>query len=447
MDAFRRIAVVCAFGALGFVLNAQVDCNYNGQSNKFTPVGLCAPVDVTWEVDYSNVVLPVGATIDFEFRWDDGSPAEIVPAILVDPVARKYSATLPHRYEKDPSVQKCVYQPSVRYMVNGQACTNSQQLQTLKVFNTDNKNSNQDLVINPEIYTICVGNDGTVTFRDQSIWNCEPPDQQIQDGPNDRKRWIQWVYGTNASDPKFIDDALVNGLPRTFPFNGPIEMTTEPIYNPMPPWNTTMPIYVNNTRLVADWFEIELRNWNQCNPYDDPNIPGPPADVVNGDFPPITKRAVIVIVPNPDATITPAGPFCANDPSVTLKAATAGGTWSGKGITNTSTGRFSPSNAGPGTHVITYTVTNANGCTDTDTETFVVNAVPSASISTGPQTNLCPGALLQLIGSPSGGSAPYTHLWTGNVSPLNDVNIQNPDFHTTVVGIYNLTYQVTDNNG
>ncbi|MFT3737544.1 MAG: PKD domain-containing protein [Breznakibacter sp.] len=447
MDAFRRIAVACAFCLPGFMLNAQVDCNYNGQSNKFTPVGLCAPVDVTWEVDYSNVVLPVGANIDFEFRWDDGSPAEIVSATLVDPVTRKYSATLSHRYEKDPTVQKCVYQPAVRYMVNGVACTNSQQLQTLKVFNTDNKNSNQDLIINPEVFRICVGNDGTVTFKDESIWNCEPPDQQIQDGPNDRKRWIQWVYGTNAAESVFIGDALVDGLPRTFPFSGPVEVTSEPIYNPIPPWNTTMPIYVNDTRLVGDRFEIELRNWNQCNPYDDPNIPGPPADLVNGDYPPITKKAYIVIVPNPDATITSAGPFCANDSPVTLGAATSGGTWSGTGITSGSKGTFSPSVAGSGTHVITYTVTNSNGCSDTDTEVFVVNEVPRSNISSGPQTNLCPGALLQLNGNPTGGTLPYTHLWTGNVSPLSDVNIQTPDFHTTVAGIYDLTYQVTDDNG
>jgi gliding motility-associated-like protein len=446
MDAFRKISLLGAFWLLVAIVQAQ-DCNYNGQSNKFTPVGLCAPVAVTWDVDYSNVVLPVGATIDFEFVWDDGSPSQFITPTLLNAATNTYGATANHVYAKDPVVQKCVYQPSVRYWVNGQPCTNSQQLQTIKVYNTDNKNSNQDMVINPEVYTICVGNDGTVTFKDESIWNCEPPDQQIQDGPNDRKRWIQWIYGTNASDGKFIGDALVNGIPRTFPFSGPIDMTNEPIYNPMPPWNTTMPIYVNNTRLVNDWFEVELRNWNQCNPYDDPAIPGPPADPINGDFPPITKRAIIIIVPNPDATITPAGPFCANSPNVTLKAATNGGTWSGTGITNASTGRFSPSNAGPGTHTITYTVTSANGCTDTDTEVFTVNAIPQIDITSGPQTNLCPGAIVQLNGNPSGGLPPYTHLWTGDTSPLNNTAIQAPDFQTTTVGKYNLQYTATDNNG
>lgn len=53
--------------------------------------------------------------------------------------------------------------------------------------------------------------------------------------------------------------------------------------------------------------------------------------------------------------ITPAGPFCVPDAPVTLTAASSGGTWSGTGITNASTGVFSPSVAGAGTHQIIYT--------------------------------------------------------------------------------------------
>jgi gliding motility-associated-like protein len=57
-----------------------------------------------------------------------------------------------------------------------------------------------------------------------------------------------------------------------------------------------------------------------------------------------------------DATVCPVGPYCTTDAPVTLTAVTPGGTWSGAGITNASTGAFSPSVAGQGTHTIIYTL-------------------------------------------------------------------------------------------
>ncbi len=56
-----------------------------------------------------------------------------------------------------------------------------------------------------------------------------------------------------------------------------------------------------------------------------------------------------------DATVCPAGPFCTSDAPFTLTPVTPGGIWSGAGV-NASTGVFSPSVAGPGTHTIIYTL-------------------------------------------------------------------------------------------
>ncbi|UTW63757.1 T9SS type A sorting domain-containing protein [bacterium SCSIO 12741] len=55
-----------------------------------------------------------------------------------------------------------------------------------------------------------------------------------------------------------------------------------------------------------------------------------------------------------------AGPFCNGDSPTALQASPSGGTFSGPGV---SSGNFDPSEAGEGNHVLTYEVTDANGCT------------------------------------------------------------------------------------
>ena len=92
---------------------------------------------------------------------------------------------------------------------------------------------------------------------------------------------------------------------------------------------------------------MELRYWNFCNPYE----PGPPE-------PYVSDRSRILIVGNPDPTITPVPVLCEYDNNFFLTAATGGGNWSGTGIVDGVTGEFSPVQAGPGTHEIIYTVTD-----------------------------------------------------------------------------------------
>ena len=58
-----------------------------------------------------------------------------------------------------------------------------------------------------------------------------------------------------------------------------------------------------------------------------------------------------------------------------MQAATAGGTWSGPGITNATTGTFNPSTAGIGTHVVTYSLACGVGST-----TINVTACGSVSL-------------------------------------------------------------------
>lgn len=82
-----------------------------------------------------------------------------------------------------------------------------------------------------------------------------------------------------------------------------------------------------------------------------------------------------IFIYNVVPTITAIGPFCEGTPCVNLNATPAGGVFSGPGVVGN---QFCSTNAGPGTHTITYTVT-LNGCTFTTTTTVTVNPTPVLS--------------------------------------------------------------------
>lgn len=113
-----------------------------------------------------------------------------------------------------------------------------------------------------------------------------------------------------------------------------------------------------------------------------------------------------------NATISPAGPFCAGDAPVNLTATDPGGTWSGTGITDPVAGIFDPSAAGPGTWTVTYSILGA--CGNTDTEDITVSANADASIS--PAGPFCASdAAVNLSAATPGG----TWSGTGITDPLN----------------------------
>ena len=437
MDYIKKTAfLIIALWFTGIAASFGQDCNIISKANDIHPDRLCAPVNVSWEVTYRGVNDGGTGNVQFQFDWDDGNGPTLVNAINVG--AGEWTYTENHTYPVGGD--KCNYHPTVYLVVDGQTCSSSVQEQIVTVWDTDDQNGG-DMVIDPQTFPICYGNDGTVTFTDVSQWNCTPPDEN--DVPNSRKRWIQWIYGTGGTN---ITTAEVNGVVESYPFAGPVNMTNEPILGPVAPYNQTLPIHIPAGYNVGDFFEVTLRNWNYCNPYDDPNIPGPPSDAINGDFDPVETTAIAIIVALPDGTITAVGPFCENELPVHLNAATPGGIWSGPGIINTSTGIFDPETAGPGIHTINYDVTNADGCSTTGTTTIQVFDAPEADITNGDAAYACPGITITLDGNPSQGTTPYTHDWSGDTGPLNVDDVQNPDFNTGTPGTYNLIYRVTDSN-
>lgn len=103
-----------------------------------------------------------------------------------------------------------------------------------------------------------------------------------------------------------------------------------------------------------------------------------------------------------DLSVTPPASVCTTDPAFTLLPGTPGGTWSGTGITNTSTGLFNPATAGPGIHTIHYTLPCGSG-----TVTVTVNACINLDVCTDPSGNL----------TVTNGTGPY--VWESQTSGQN----------------------------
>ena len=75
----------------------------------------------------------------------------------------------------------------------------------------------------------------------------------------------------------------------------------------------------------------------------------------------------VEVLPSSNATISPVGPLCVGDASITLSAIDSGGVWTGTGVSGDS---FDPTAAGAGYHVVYYTISGI--CGDMDSITINV---------------------------------------------------------------------------
>ena len=388
------------------------DCSILSKANSIVPNRLCSPLSVNWRVSYTGVN-NAGTSVQISYDWDDGA-TDIENAVNIG--AGAFQTVAAHVYVS--TGDKCNYRPKATLVVNGVFCSSSTQEQIVTVWDNDDHNGGH-LHINPTVYPICFGNGANVRFQDLTQFNCVPP--QEQDVPNLFTRWVQWIYGTDITMTGI--PVTINGTPASFPFSGPIitlpgPVTGSGVYSDM--------INVANDKLIGQYFQVTLRNWNYCNPYDDPNIPGPPVDPVNGDHPPVVTTAIILIVPYPDATITPIDTLCVEGSPVTLKAHDSGGSWSGDGVSGNT---FDPGAAGVGDHIIRYNITDSNGCSASDQITITV--VPSPAVNIAPIGTLYINQLpVSLNAVPAGG------VWTGDGVTG---NIFNPD--SAGLGTHIISYQ------
>lgn len=136
-----------------------------------------------------------------------------------------------------------------------------------------------------------------------------------------------------------------------------------------------------------------------------------------------------------DASINPAGPYCINDPVVNLTSVEPGGTWSGNGITNSTTGEFDPAVAMGGSHTISYVLTGI--CPDSSAISFNVFNIPNVNLSVTNDTVCLSSSPVTLNGSGVGTGAYSGPGVTGNLF----------DPSSAGVGTHTLYYEVTNFNG
>jgi gliding motility-associated-like protein len=147
---------------------------------------------------------------------------------------------------------------------------------------------------------------------------------------------------------------------------------------------------------------------------------------------------VVELVVNqlPVVNITQIGPFCPDDPPHTLTALPPGGTWGGA---NTGSS-FHPITNGTGIHTVTYTYTDANGCSNEDFIDIEVYEAPEVTIDPAPASFCDSEGSVLLTATGSEGAGGYMYNWT-TPSGLQEGNT----YDAELSGLYTVT--VTDANG
>ncbi len=279
--------------------------------------GICAPLNViSFDVSWNRIPLTV-ATVEIEFDWGDGS-VDILPANFISSNAfgARWGTFGTHIYDNNDD--QCIYEAVATLILDGVRCDDNAIESSIIVWDNDDTNSGQ-LRINPQQYLVCAGNQVTLSFTDNSRFNCVPPatEPEVANGAN---RWTQFLYNTGGSDINgvVVDDpgGAVTLNSGDAPYTGPVEYQNDADNQLFASDAESFQITIPATATPGELFEVTLRNWNICNPYDDDLLDGDPlnpGDPVNGDnmFVDITAQIIIVDAPVVEIeTNDPTNIFC-----------------------------------------------------------------------------------------------------------------------------------------
>jgi gliding motility-associated-like protein len=247
----------------------------------------CAPFTVGLETRY---LASVPGT-EYYVNWGDGTPEETY--VQTD----MFGVTISHLYPNSPI--DCGYD-----LIIDAANSCNPRGSVIAITTQVVVWTNDVLSINPGEFRVCQGFATNVLFTDNSDWNCYPRATR----ENSEARWIQWIYGTGPLANQIPGIAVNTITPGGYPYLDPAP-GKNPIYPVFSPGQISLPINVPVTTPadLGKEFVIALKNWNQCNPYDNNIADGNPFNPVNGDLVNgdntreiTTARVVIVASPQPD---------------------------------------------------------------------------------------------------------------------------------------------------
>lgn len=149
----------------------------------------------------------------------------------------------------------------------------------------------------------------------------------------------------------------------------------------------------------------------------------------------VTREAMVTVQSSEAPTLGTNSPYCTGSSPDTLTASAPGGSWGGAGIINPGLGVFDPATAGPGTHTLTYSITDG-ACQNMNSVTVTVE---QSAVVTTPDREFClDGEIASLSANPAGG----TWSGTGITDPSGTFD---PGMAGT--GVARPTYFFTDSNG
>lgn len=146
-----------------------------------------------------------------------------------------------------------------------------------------------------------------------------------------------------------------------------------------------------------------------------------------------TGSVSITVNPLPVITFTAPASICLNTPPFTLTANPASGTYAGNGVNPSHV--FTPTLAGVGTKTVSYTFTDANGCTSSVINTIVVHSLPVVTFTLSPNSLCANSATFNLTASPVTGTFTGTGANSGVYTPS-----------VAGVGTQTVSYSYTDAN-
>lgn len=456
MNTHHKYSLVLLWVLLG--LKAYSQCSSIGANGSDQyPNSPCSPVEFRMDVNYTfftKVTNP--SLVEVRYEWNDpASTVTTVPAITADSINFSQSQTLIY-----PPGNTCSYTAEAFIVYDGEICeSTSRQEQTFSTWARDNEN-NGVLTTDPVNAYFCENEEiVAVTFDDNSTFNCNLTVEP--DRPNRLTRWVQFVYNTAATGGSRIPNVSIESpssmvYQMTDATGSPLDTLSGPIIEvPIPadaPNQTSWEISAPPGGQNGDIFEITMRNWNTCNPYDNTPFDGnPPADSINGDNPPIITRAYIIIQESPSILPDPSPIFCAGE-SIILTVNDNGGTlnWYSDSLQTTPIGsgnNFNPASApynlnnnAPGNYTLWVTESNANCTSPASKITFSIIEQPSTA-QAGNDSVLCASQLNLYGNNPSTGSG----VWTTNGNAV----ITDPTTFNTLVtqldtGINDFIWTITN---